>query len=405
MPYTLTKTNGTTLAVIQDASVDTTTNLTFVGKNYSGYGQVIDENFVKLLENFSNNSAPTKPLQGQLWFDNTPSIGQLKLCYDGANFKGLASIRVQSNTPDSSVAGDLWWDNSYLRLFNGSAYTIIGPSQSASSRSSWVFEEDIGQQDSGNTSYPIIKGEVGGIPIVTITKLGTTLDNTGGALVPQTTSNLYTNFSNGVIKGITLAGCDSNGSSKSAGYYFWGTASESLNSSGLNLTQVSDNTNYYITFASGSSGNQTVNANSTFTFNPSTGVVNATATAAYYADLAERYEADAVYEEGTVLVIGGEKEVTTTNQFADTRVAGIVSKTPAYMMNSAAGSDETHPYIALKGRVPCKVLGYVKKGDLIVTSSTPGYGCAASSVSAGAVIGKALGSQSEGLGIIEVLVV
>jgi hypothetical protein len=75
------------------------------------------------------------------------------------------------------------------------------------------------------------------------------------------------------------------------------------------------------------------------------------------------------------------------------------------MMNSEAGSDETHPYIALKGRVPCKVVGYVKKGDLVVTSSTPGYGCAAISVSAGAIIGKALGSQSEGFGIIEVLVV
>jgi hypothetical protein len=75
------------------------------------------------------------------------------------------------------------------------------------------------------------------------------------------------------------------------------------------------------------------------------------------------------------------------------------------MMNSEAGSDETHPYIALKGRVPCKVQGYVKKGDLIVTSSTAGYGIAANSVFGGAIIGKALGNQSGGFGVVEVLVV
>jgi hypothetical protein len=82
-----------------------------------------------------------------------------------------------------------------------------------------------------------------------------------------------------------------------------------------------------------------------------------------------------------------------------------VSKNPAYLMNKDAGNDETHPAIALKGRVPCKVMGYVKKGDLIVTSSVAGYGCAANSVFGGAIIGKALESQTEGLGVIEILVV
>ena len=125
---------------------------------------------------------------------------------------------------------------------------------------------------------------------------------------------------------------------------------------------------------------------------------------ATYADIAERYEADAVYEPGTVLVIGGDKEVTTTDQFADTRVAGIVSNNPAYMMNSDAGNDETHPYIALKGRVPCKVVGYIKKGDLLVTSTHPGYATAVNAVHSGAIIGKALEGNSEGFGIIEVKV-
>ena len=102
---------------------------------------------------------------------------------------------------------------------------------------------------------------------------------------------------------------------------------------------------------------------------------------------------------------GGEKEVTTTDKFADTRVAGIVSKNPAYMMNSGAGTDETHPYIALKGRVPCKVVGTINKGDLLVTSTYPGYAAATTYPDSGTVIGKALGTQSEGFGVIEVLVV
>ena len=102
---------------------------------------------------------------------------------------------------------------------------------------------------------------------------------------------------------------------------------------------------------------------------------------------------------------GGEKEVTISSVYATTAVAGIVSTNPAYMMNSEAGSNETHPYIALKGRVPCKICGPVKKGDILVTSNHPGYACAVDQnclVNSGAIIGKALEDFSEGFGIIEV---
>jgi hypothetical protein len=155
------------------------------------------------------------------------------------------------------------------------------------------------------------------------------------------------------------------------------------------------------------SGSATViGSTSSFSFNTVTGVLNATATSAYFADLAERYQSDRPYEVGTVLVIGGEKEVTTTDVKANTAVIGIVSKNPAYMMNSDAGTDETHPYIALKGRVFCKIFGTVKKGDLLVTSSIPGHAEVWSlGDSPNAVIGKALGSQSQSFGVIEVLVV
>lgn len=128
---------------------------------------------------------------------------------------------------------------------------------------------------------------------------------------------------------------------------------------------------------------------------------------ATYADLAERYSADAPYEPGTVLVFGGEAEVTTTTKIADRAVAGVISTEPAYLMNSKAGNSQTHPAIALKGRVPCKVVGVVKKGDLLVTSNVPGHAKAAldSEILVGTVIGKAIEDKSGvAPGIVEVFV-
>lgn len=127
---------------------------------------------------------------------------------------------------------------------------------------------------------------------------------------------------------------------------------------------------------------------------------------ATYADLAERYEADAVYGPGTVLVFGGQKEVTVTSIKADIRKAGVVSTNPAYILNATAGNDDTHPLIALKGRVPCKVVGHVKKGDILVTSSVPGFAeCGNDTDNARAVIGISLTDKdTDGEGVIEIAV-
>lgn len=97
--------------------------------------------------------------------------------------------------------------------------------------------------------------------------------------------------------------------------------------------------------------------------------VFAVAAAAQYADLAEKYEADADYEPGTVVVFGGIKEITVTTNFADTRVAGVISTDPAYLMNSQS----TGLPVALRGKVPVKVVGPVSKGDLLVTSAVAGH--------------------------------
>ena len=128
---------------------------------------------------------------------------------------------------------------------------------------------------------------------------------------------------------------------------------------------------------------------------------------ATYADLAERYEADSSYDVGTVVVFGGDKEITTTTEKKDVSVAGIISIHPALKMNASAGTDETHPYVALRGRVPCKIIGPVRKGDLIVTSSTPGFAESVGKVDYGhAVFAKSLETNLDiGEKLIEVVVV
>ena len=122
---------------------------------------------------------------------------------------------------------------------------------------------------------------------------------------------------------------------------------------------------------------------------------------AQYADLAENYVADAVYEPGTVLHFGGEYEVSQCNVDHCSRVAGVVSTDPAYLMNATQAGDIVVP-VALVGRVPTKVTGSIKKGDMLVSAGN-GRARAEANPRVGAVIGKAL-VNSEGDAVIEVVV-
>lgn len=131
---------------------------------------------------------------------------------------------------------------------------------------------------------------------------------------------------------------------------------------------------------------------------------NGEATAALYADLAENYAGDAAYEPGTVLVFGGEQEVTVCSSKGDRRVAGVVTTNPAHLMNSALQADHVTG-VALQGRVPCKVIGRVVKGDLLVTSAVPGYAIVDNDPRVGTVIGKAVGTKNDmDRGVVEVVV-
>ena len=164
----------------------------------------------------------------------------------------------------------------------------------------------------------------------------------------------------------------------------------------------------------GSSGGVTLNldtaltgmASAAFSGNVSADFFVGTATQARYADLAENYVADADYEPGTVLVIGGEHEVSVTNEPASFDAVGVVSTNPAYLMNKDCEGEHVVA-VALRGRVPCKVTGNVNKGDIIVTSNTPGHGMVATkdNLNSLQIIGRAISSKLDAApGIIEIIV-
>jgi microcystin-dependent protein len=118
---------------IEDNTVNNATSINFPGKNTTSYGTVIAENFLQILENFANSSAPLRPIEGQLWFDTTAGVNQLKV-YDGANWVASGGLKKALNQPSASesISGDLWVDTNaqQLYLFTGSGWTLIGPQYS-----------------------------------------------------------------------------------------------------------------------------------------------------------------------------------------------------------------------------------------------------------------------------------
>jgi hypothetical protein len=130
--------------------------------------------------------------------------------------------------------------------------------------------------------------------------------------------------------------------------------------------------------------------------------VFATAMAARYADLAENYLADHDYGPGTVVVFGGSHEVTVADQPGDSKIAGVISTNPSYIMNSCLEGDHVVT-VALVGRVPCKVLGPITKGNMLVSAGN-GHAAASSTPAVGTIIGKALEDFSGDQGIIEIAV-
>jgi hypothetical protein len=146
MAYTINLTDGTVFATIADGTVNTSSSMVLVGKNYAGYGAFLDENFIHLLENGSNTTEPSAPLTGQLWWDKTNSL--LKV-YNGSTFKTISGATSSATQPVSNVQGDLWYDtvNQQVKVYTGASFIVVGPAFSSSQGTTGAIPETI--NDSG----------------------------------------------------------------------------------------------------------------------------------------------------------------------------------------------------------------------------------------------------------------
>jgi hypothetical protein len=285
MAYILNNTNGVVVATVQDAVVDNTTDLTFIGRNYSGYGEIQNENFLKLLENFSKSTAPSKPIEGQIWYDSTNKKINI---YDGEYWKGISKVEVSETDPVDTknfVVGDLWYNTNLQQLYayNGNVFNLIGPPGGADLEAGWKgsYEYSTDPTKSDVPQYNI-KAVVG----LTDEVVAVVSDVTY-AVAPGSDSYPITEGSV-IRKGITLVGSNAiTGSSINSNIYFWGTAAESLTSktaeTAANATTATEaltsktvavsnttsNTSFFVPLVSTSTSTSVCYTNTGLQYNPS----------------------------------------------------------------------------------------------------------------------------------------
>jgi hypothetical protein len=217
MAYQVDKFNGTFLVSVDDGTIDTTTDLRFVGKNYAGYGEVQNENFLHLLENFANTSAPPKRVTGQIWYDS----GNKKLrFYDGTQFRTASGAEIGPTAPSGLQAGDFWFDTSAEQLYayTGTDYVLIGPETQPDLGASAVAAQVV--KDTIGNNHTIVKFQSGGDVISIVSKDAFTLNST---------INPITGFTI-IKKGVNLI--NSPTGVTSTDHYFWGTASNTASLGG-----------------------------------------------------------------------------------------------------------------------------------------------------------------------------
>ena len=453
MAYTINKTNGSVFATIADGTVDTSSSISIIGRNYSGYGEFLGENFIKMLENSANSAAPGSPLEGQLWYDSANNI--LKV-HNATEFKQLANVTVGTSEPSTSlVSGDLFYKTSTQQLFayDGSNFELIGPTIGSSILSG---DLDLDGNDITGTGDINITGTVtasggfsgtasdasqlGGVAAANYLRSNAN-DTTSGTLGILNDSGLAVGADSDLTltvssSDVTIANATTNGDmifSVNDG----GTPTTAMTIDGAtSLVTVANDptaslgvaTKQYVDSAISGGGSaallrdgstsvtgdilpDTTNirdlGSSTKVFQE----VHATtfygqSTSAQYADVAERFHAGYELEEGTVVELGGKYEITEVMEELTDNVFGVVSTRPAHLMNATAGTDETHPAVALNGRVPVKVTGRVKKGDRLVSAGN-GIARAATAKEATAfnVLGRALEDKdNDMLGTVEAIV-
>jgi hypothetical protein len=388
MAYTINLTNGTLFAVVADGTINTTSSMTLVGQNYAGYGAFLDTNFVHLLESGANTTQPSAPLTGQLWWDSTNNL--LKV-YNGATFKTICSSTAQNSAPTgNNVTGDLWYDtaNAQLNVWTGSAWLIVGPGTTTPGGTTGAISAAI-LDSIGNTHYvvelysagsivgivskdatftpatPIPGFESGGI------RPGIQLATAVGSQVPlfqgtaTNAQNLNSLTSNAFMR--TDANTSTSGSLgvvNNTGLTVGANSSFKVSVSGIDVNLANQTTDGNINFKVNIGGTPTT----AMSINGMTGVISGLQIDANYADLAERFEADAELAPGTVVELGGSAEITQVTTDLSENVFGVISTRAAYMMNSSAGTNATHPPVAMTGRVPVRTIGQVRKGDRLVSA-------------------------------------
>ena len=484
MAYTVNKSNNSASPnqyTVQDGVVNAQTDLSFIGKGYAGYGESIAENFLHLLENFSNTSQPTKPIEGQLWWDSTN--GKLKV-FNGTAFQTAGgSAPYQSSAPSGLSQGDMWIDSDtgQLYFYNGTASVLIGPPGATGTSNGFTYDTILDSTDTnqnitkwfndGNliaiisedtftpkvsisgfatikkgitlttaiadtkfqgtatdadalggvaaanylrsnandtTSGTLSVANDGGIIVGADSDLTLTVD-AGGAIISNTVVNTDISFKvndGGVTTTVmTIDGADARvgigTTTPTATLDVVGTIKATNIETAVTGALAGDVTGNITGTGASSLGTLAMggtltskailpDATTSYDIGSSSkkyNTVYAKATSAQYADLAEIYESDDEYEVGTVVIFGGEKEITVSSMGADPRVAGVISENPAYLMNSEA----TGQAVALQGKVPCKVVGVINKGDMLVTHSQhPGVARKGNDPKVGTVIGKAL---------------
>ena len=225
MAYQVDKFNGAFFVSVEDGTIDTTSDLRFVGKNYAGYGEVQNENFLHLLENFSNTTAPPKVITGQIWFDSANK--KLKF-YDGSRFKLAGGAEVSTTAPSGLSTGDFWWDSAAKQLYawTGTEFALIGPEASPDLGSSIVSASVVkGTVGTAVGPHTILKVIADDKVIGIFSKTAFTLDNAQNAIDDFTV----------VKKGFTLAKSQTGISTDD--YVMWGTANNAARLGGFAADQ------------------------------------------------------------------------------------------------------------------------------------------------------------------------
>ena len=220
MSYQLNRFDGSPFINVQDGTVDSTTNLKLVGKNWPGYGEIQNENFIYLLENFASGTQPAKAISGQIWYDS--GTKKLKF-YDGQKFRTTGGAEVSSTPPTGLTVGDFWFDTNtaQLKAWNGTDFSLIGPQGVQSGGKTQMSSENVRELGTSNT-YPVIKAFVGDTVMAVFSET---------AFIPDT--GALTGFAE-VKQGITLRGATvTTGVSSGNSNYLWGTAADSLRLGGL----------------------------------------------------------------------------------------------------------------------------------------------------------------------------